>query len=349
MLDEFVGLDTSEANDNNTYAFGRIGGHSVVIGCLPEGRYGASSAASVAKDMVRSFPNLRFALMVGIGGGAPTQERGIRLGDVVVGVPQGRLGGVLQYDFGKRLSDGRFQRTSQLNAPPEVLLGAIPEMRRYHNDPRKSDRIAEHLKLMDDMPDYQRPVQDRLHRADYEHKGGNNCENCQTDGLEERPRRETRREVTVHYGVIASANSVMKSGTERDQYAKYPEQNVLCFEMEAGGLMNNFPCLVIRGICDYSDSHKNDDWHRHAALTAAAYARELLIVLKPRKVAVTASWAGKMERRKYNGLLPVYSSRGVKLPRTRQITLMLKQDLSLIAFLHYFNHVNEILSLVRAF
>jgi nucleoside phosphorylase len=47
--------------------------------------------------------------------------------------------------------------------------------------------------------------------------------------------------------------------------------------MEAAGLMNSFPCLVIRGICDYADSHKDDLWQRYAAATAAAYAKELLI------------------------------------------------------------------------
>lgn len=295
--DEFDGPETSEMNDNNTYVFGCVGGHNVVIGCLPDGRYGTSSAARVAGDIVRSFPNLRFALMVGIGGGAPTPERDIRLGDVVVSVPQGKLGGVVQYDFGKRLSDSRFQRTGQLNAPPEVLLGAIPEIRRRHNDPRKSDKISEYLRLMDDMPDYQRPADDRLYRADYAHRGGKNCVKCEADGLEERPQRKNSREITVHYGTIASANSVMKNATERDMYANDPELNVLCFEMEAGGLMNNFPCLVIRGICDYSDTHKNDEWHKYAALTAAAYARELLHVLKPRKVAGLPPWAGKMEGR----------------------------------------------------
>lgn len=299
--DEFSGLDANEPNDNNTYVFGCIAGHNVVIGCLPDGRYGTSSAASVARDMVRSFPNLRFALMVGIGGGAPTRERDIRLGDVVVSVPQGRLGGVVQYDFGKRLSNGRFQQTSQLNAPPEVLLGALPEIRRLYNDPRKPDKILKHLKLMDDGPDYQRPApdQDRLFRADYEHKGGRNCDDCEVDGaFEDRPERPMSRAVIVHYGIIASANSVMKNAVERDRYAQDPELNVLCFEMEAGGLTNNFPCLVIRGVCDYSDSHKNDEWHKYAALTAAAYARELLHVVKPRKVSATPSWAGKMESRK---------------------------------------------------
>jgi nucleoside phosphorylase len=313
--DEFDGPETSEVNDNNTYMFGCVKGHNVVIVCLPNGRYGTSSTASVARDMVRSFPNLRFALMVGIGGGAPTREKDIRLGDVVVSVPQGKLGGVIQYDFGKRLSDGRFQQTSQLNAPPEVLLGAIPEIQRRHNDPRKPDRISKHLRLMGDMPGYQRPADDRLYHADYEHKGGKNCASCEADRLEERPPRKTSREVTVHYGIIASANSVMKNAMERDQYAKDPELNVLCFEMEAGGLMNNFPCLVIRGICDYSDSHKNDEWHKYAALTAAAYARELLHVLKPKKVASLPSWAGKIESRMYNGFSTSYSSCGARLQK----------------------------------
>lgn len=122
----------------------------------------------------------------------------------------------MQYDFGKRLSNGRFQRTGQLNSPPEMLLRVIPEMRRRHNDPRKPDGVAEHLKLIDDMPSYQHPTQDRLYRADYEHKGGRNCENCEADGLEERRKRETSRGVTVHYGIVASANSVMKDATERD-------------------------------------------------------------------------------------------------------------------------------------
>jgi nucleoside phosphorylase len=295
--DEYDGPDTNNFNDNNTYMFGRIGGHRVVVGCMPAGRYGLSSAASVAKDMVRSFPNLRFTLIVGIGGGAPTQKNDIRLGDVVVSVPQGNLGGVVQYDFGKRLSDGRFQQTGQLDAPPPVLLGVIPEMRRRHNDRRKPDRIAEHLELMDDTPEFQRPEIDQLYRADSAHTDGDHCENCDVDAIEERPKRASSRKITVHYGIIASANSDMRDTKERDRYANDPELNVLCFEMGAGGLMNNFPCLVIRGICDYSDSHKNEEWHNYAALAAAAYAKELLYVLKPQRVTVTPLWDGKKAQR----------------------------------------------------
>ncbi|KAL3444390.1 hypothetical protein BJX65DRAFT_310973 [Aspergillus insuetus] len=47
--------------------------------------------------------------------------------------------------------------------------------------------------------------------------------------------------------------------------------------MEAAGLMNTYPCLVIRGICDYADSHKNKAWQGYAAATAAAFAKELLL------------------------------------------------------------------------
>ena len=45
------------------------------------------------------------------------------------------------------------------------------------------------------------------------------------------------------------------------------------------GLVDTFPCLVIRGICDYADSHKNKIWQPYAAATAAAYAKELLGII----------------------------------------------------------------------
>jgi nucleoside phosphorylase len=86
----------------------------------------------------------------------------------------------------------------------------------------------------------------------------------------------------IHYGLIASANQLMKDARVRDTLAA--EKDVLCFEMEAAGLMNYFPCLVIRGICDYSDSHKNKEWQGYAAMAAAAYAKELLCRIPPNKI-----------------------------------------------------------------
>lgn len=68
----------------------------------------------------------------------------------------------------------------------------------------------------------------------------------------------------------------------RDTLVK--EKDVLCFEMEAAGLMNHFPCLVIRGICDYSDSHKNKEWQGYAVMAAAVYAKDLLYRIAPNRV-----------------------------------------------------------------
>lgn len=74
----------------------------------------------------------------------------------------------------------------------------------------------------------------------------------------------------------------MKDALFRDKLVS--EMGALCFEMEAAGLMNHFPCLVIRGICDYADSHKNDEWQGYAAMSAAAYAKDLLCRIAPQQV-----------------------------------------------------------------
>ena len=96
------------------------------------------------------------------------------------------------------------------------------------------------------------------------------------------PREDDDDDPAIHYGLIASGNSLMKDAKIRDRLAK--EKNILCFEMEAAGIMNRFPCMVIRGICDYSDSRKNKDWQGYAALTAAAYAKDLLKEILPHRV-----------------------------------------------------------------
>lgn len=281
MLDEKLeGPDLAEEGDDNTYCFGRIGEHRIVIACPVSGRYGTTSATRTGQDMIRSFPHIRLGLMVGIGGGAPTSEKDIRLGDVVVSVPYKTEGGVVQFDLRKQI-DGKFQRIGHLNSRPTQLLGALPEVIRRHNYPNKFSGIDEHLKRFDNDPRFRRPDVDRLFRSDSEHQGGKTCAGCDLDGLVVRQPRTSPRAVEAFYGTIASSNSVIKDPKLRDLYANDPELNVLCFEMEAAGLMNDFPCLVIRGICDYCDLHKNDDWHYYAAATAAAYARELLCVIKP--------------------------------------------------------------------
>lgn len=125
MFDENHDRLPQSANDSNTYAFGQISGHNVVITCLSKGVYGATAAATVVSQMRSTFAAIRFGLMVGIGGGVPCGDHDIRLGDIVVGKPTNNSGGVLQYDHGKLLSGGRFQHVGMLNQPPQVLLTAI--------------------------------------------------------------------------------------------------------------------------------------------------------------------------------------------------------------------------------
>lgn len=93
--------------------------------------------------------------------------------------------------------------------------------------------------------------------------------------MERITREET--EPVIHYGLIASGNQVMRHGITREKLRK--KHGMLCFKMEAAGLMNNFPCLVIRGICDYSNTHKNKRWQHYAAAVTAAYAKEHLGVI----------------------------------------------------------------------
>ncbi|KAK2058362.1 purine and uridine phosphorylase [Colletotrichum caudatum] len=267
-------------NDNNTYTLGRIGKHNVVITILPQGQYGLSSAAAAARDLVRSFPNVRIGLMVGVGGGAPSSEADIRLGDVVVSSPRDERGGVYQYDFGKSLQDKAFRTTGFLNQPPAALLAAVNSFKAeiQRNGPRLDEAINHALV---DEPRLRRlcarpPAEtDRLFRSDVVFDSSRSDADIRPEMLVQRPdRHEHNDNPAVHYGLIASANQLMKDAVIRDKFAV--EEGVLCFEMEAAGLMNHFPCLVIRGICDYSDSHKNKSWQGYAAMTAAAYAKELV-------------------------------------------------------------------------
>src|SRR5436305_10839267 len=92
-------------------------------------------------------------------------------------------------------------------------------------------------------------------------------------------------------GIVASGNQVVKDSVVRDRLGE--EFEAKCVEMEAAGLIDDFPCLVIRGVCDYADTHKNDIWHRYAAATAAAYAKEFLSIIPPNAVS-EASYASNV-------------------------------------------------------
>ncbi|KAH8802549.1 nucleoside phosphorylase domain-containing protein [Xylogone sp. PMI_703] len=237
--------------DQNIYSLGSIGVHNVVIACLPAGVTGTTSAAKVATDMIRNFTKLRSVLMIGIGGGVPSEKHDIRLGDVVVGMPTGEYGGVIQFDFGRATADGTFSRVGVLSKPPGVLLSTLASLRARHE--REHPQLIKYIS--DAMPRtsrfaYPGMQNDSLYEANYDHKSGERtCSRCDSSRLILREARSFEHP-KIHYGLIASGNRVTKSGAMRE---KFKDQGVLCTEMEAAGLMDT--------------------------LTAAAYAKELVNAL----------------------------------------------------------------------
>ncbi|KAH0168095.1 Pfs, NACHT and ankyrin domain protein, partial [Aureobasidium melanogenum] len=293
MLDEEHAIPTDfnrSPSDQNNYTFGRMGEHNLVIASLPAGVYGTTSAATTASQMLSSFPNIRIGLMVGIGAGIPKpEEYDIRLGDVVVSQPHGTSGGVVQYDLGKAKADGSFEQKGMLNMPPLALLNALSNLQARHI--KLASKISPYVnKMLEQFPlmkkrrpkmpsyMYQGVDHDKLFEPAYLHLGGPSCTACETGREITRDVREST-DPEIHYGIIASGNTLVKDAVQRDTLAKDTGEDCICFEMEAAGIMNTFPCVVIRGICDYADSHKNDRWQGYAAATAAAYAKELLEVI----------------------------------------------------------------------
>lgn len=286
------------ANDNNDYALGRIGKHNVVIAVLPNGEYGLSSAAVVGRDMLHSFPNIRIGLMVGIAGGAPSLKHDIRLGDIVVSAPRDGKGGVFQYDFGKATQGKAFQPSGFTNQPPPLLRSAVNGlMTQYETTGNQLQKAIDHVLHSNPKlrSKYKKPeaIKDRLYRPEIIHPPelDSSCEITCGDDISKlivRPQRDTEaNDLAIHYGIIASANQLLKNAIIRDSLIV--TEDVLCFEMEATGLLNHFPCLVVRGICDYADSHKNSEWQGYAAMAAAAYAKDLLGRIPPTKNEVDRS------------------------------------------------------------
>jgi nucleoside phosphorylase len=306
FLDEEHGQpdpDHIATGDNNAYELGVMAGHKVVIAVLPQGEYGTTTAATVATDMLRSFPNIKVGLMVGVGGGAPTTNNDIRLGDVVVSSPKDGRGGVYQYDYGKRIQGQDFKPTGHLNQPPAIVLTAMALLAsRYERKGNQIDMTVD--AILERNPrlkkKYGRSEIDKLYASDFLHPCDDDCEgSCDTHPsnlVNRRPREEDEDNPAVHFGTIASGNSLMKDAVMRDALAG---EGVLCFEMEAAGLANRFPCLVVRGICDYSDTHKNKRWQGYAAMTAAAYTKDLLKVMLPKRVESEKRLTTILESRQY--------------------------------------------------
>ncbi|KAJ5493608.1 hypothetical protein N7463_009695 [Penicillium fimorum] len=313
MLDEIHETLPTGMNDGNTYVLGSIKRHNIVIACLPAEQYGTNNAAIVITNLKRTFPAIRVGLMVGIGGGVPTMSD-IRLGDVVVGTR------VMQCDLGKMVGDGQLQQTATPRFPLPLLMTAVSSLRSKHElGPSRipsilQQKMGAHIK-------YHRPeVPDHLFDATYLHQSSAaSCEECDQSKLVLRRKRTNK--IEIHYGVIASGNQVIRSSRFRDNAAR--QYDIKCFEMEAAGLMDVLPCLPIRGICDYSDSHKSKEWQKYAAATAAAFTRELIeelpVTEAPNSGAIYPS--NPQQLKSYKHRKPLLDSLAFKQIDARKLTI----------------------------
>ncbi|KAL4946513.1 hypothetical protein BDV06DRAFT_218234 [Aspergillus oleicola] len=285
--------------DANAYMNGRIGKHNVVLCYLPGmGKGGAASAASTLKV---SYPHIELALVAGICGGAPsTGDRQIYLGDVLIS------DAVVEYDFGARHPDGfRRKRNARntLGRPNQeirCLLNKLSGSRARNNF---EGRLSQHLyKLQQSCPNSRHPeAADVLFESSYGHRhradstpmpcgcseasfNKTSCDNAVNESCDELGcageqivrRRNPTHAVgpSIHIGTFACADTVLKSGEDRDEIIC--KEKAIGFEMEGAGVWSNIPCIIIKGVCDYADSHKSKAWQAYAAATEASAARSLL-------------------------------------------------------------------------
>jgi hypothetical protein len=243
--------------DPNSYSWGKIGEHYVVLVSLPKGTYGTTSTATVAQGLRSSLPHVRIGLLVGIGAGVReildgegkmVGQRDIRLGDVVISSPEDTFGGVVQFDFVKAKNengDEVLQRQGSMNSPPLALGTALANLEATHmmTGPEAPAFITEAFKKFPRMEsDFGHPG---LKKADIDRKTDTYHSGDGTPILS-----DARECPLVHYGIIASSNTLVKSVHHRtDVLGRLAKENIkpVCFEMEAAGLMN-FPCLVLRGM-----------------------------------------------------------------------------------------------------
>jgi nucleoside phosphorylase len=307
-LDEYYGRVDGE--DGCYYITGRMGQHDVVIGIQTQ--IGAAQAASLAQRMATSFRNIELFLVVGIAGGVPHYESGgereeMVLGDVVICVPGGGHSGVYAYDQGAWKNEGELVQRGVTNKPAPRLLDAVNLLRTGFDRTRISEALTsirnkiepdDRSKFQDHSSDGER---DRIFHSNYAHLNEmQSCKECKCD-LKHSSSRSARGEKAVrvmdrpkvHYGCIGSANQLQMSAKKRDEL-RDSWMRVIAFEMEYVGVIDNHPCITIRGISDYADGHKDKSWQAYAAATAAACAKIVLEAVPPSRRA-SEGWKATRE------------------------------------------------------
>jgi nucleoside phosphorylase len=291
---------SKQQGDANAYINRRVGKHDVVLCYMPG--MGKGSAASVASSLLVSYPGVKLALVVGICGGAPPppEYQEIFLGDVIISDL------VIKYNFGRQYPGG-FQRKTgvkdTLGRPGREIWALLNGLHAENARRELQDQAQQYLRALQQTGTrWCHPgVNDILYKAHYLHKHysnasaagcvcfgsdsphqiceealGEDCDELHCDQSQQVPRREIldATQTSIYIGLVASADTVMKSGQHRDEIVK--REKVIGFEMEGAGVWDNIPCIIIKGVCDYADSHKSKVWQAYAAATGASVAKAFL-------------------------------------------------------------------------
>jgi nucleoside phosphorylase len=249
----------------------------VLFALLPA--MGISSATAVTTHARRSFPSIEQVLMVGIAGGCPNPDRPaehVRLGDIVVSDEKG----IVEYGHVKLTQEGREFR-SAAQRPSAKMLHAFKHlmMHQYFAKRPWEQHLARALPRADVPAKFARPTADKdiLHAYGGTRRRGRHriiMHPCDPDRRPDQPK--------VHGGAIGTADILLKEPRLRDELRD--KFGVRAVEMEGSGIqaagwIAGLDVFVVRGICDYCDASKNDEWQHYAALVAAAFARALMEAL----------------------------------------------------------------------
>ncbi|KAL3478490.1 hypothetical protein BJX99DRAFT_256387 [Aspergillus californicus] len=261
--------------DSNFYRTGKIGSIGVVLACMPE--MGKASAATATANLRSNFPNIRLALVVGICGGVPfpNESTEIILGDVIISHK------VLRFDFGRQYPDG-FEPKGSAQETLDRSDGTIRSLLTGLQTQRQRDQFQEmhmrHLEILQKQePRWKYPGinQDQLFSSCCHDRDHDCREECSREPVS-RKRLATDNEPKprLHFGSLASGDTVMKSARHRDKLSS--KTQIIGFEMEGAGVCDSLSCLIIKGVCDYADYHKNKEWQDYAAAAATSCTRALL-------------------------------------------------------------------------
>ncbi|RWA06865.1 hypothetical protein EKO27_g8243 [Xylaria grammica] len=279
--------------DNNVYTTGKVGQHNVVLAHMAD--YGVSNSAGVAANLRHTFPAVRVAFIVGVCGAAPKKDPDeILRGDIIIGtrIVEYRLGRQKTHAFEPINPKGSEQNT-ELRAYLKKMQGIREKWKLQEGTVKYL--TAKCLTPVQIKPNYPGTDNDHLFVPTHRHKhhkevGCETCNKClgdndapceasekmdSDDAASSAVTAKTRQAPRIHFGAIGSADSVMKSSVKRDELAA--AHDLLGFEMEGAGAWDKIPCFIIKGVCDYSDSHKNKDWQPYAAATAAACFKAFLV------------------------------------------------------------------------